>query len=68
MAAMTTDRSNTHLAAAVDQALDIHHELGPRAAASFLAEQGAGFALTCRVLAEPERRRGRALDLPPSER
>jgi hypothetical protein len=50
MAAMTTDRSNTHLAAAVDQALDIHHELGPRAAASFLTDQGASFALTCRVL------------------
>jgi hypothetical protein len=56
---MTTDRLNTDLAAAVDQAAAIHIELGPRAAAAFLEAQGAGFALICRVLEEPERRRAR---------
>jgi hypothetical protein len=48
------DRPNTELAAAVDHALtmdDVH------VAASFLAVYGAGFALICRVLAEPARRR-----------
>jgi hypothetical protein len=54
---MTTDRQNTDLAAAIDQALHIQLELGSRAAATFLEEHGAGFALICRVLAEPERRR-----------
>lgn len=63
---MNTDRPNTTLAAAVDLALDIFVELGPRAAAMFLADRGASFSLTCRVLAEPERRRTCTLDLPPS--
>jgi hypothetical protein len=46
-------RPNPHLAAAVDQALVLAVEQGARAAAHFLEEQGAGFAVTCRVLAEP---------------
>jgi hypothetical protein len=37
---------------------------GRKAAADFLEGQGAGFAVTCRVLTEPSRRR--AVDLPPS--
>lgn len=48
------DRPNTELARAVDEALtmdDVH------AAAAYLVDHGAGFALTCRVLAEPARRR-----------
>lgn len=49
-AGMTTDRLNTKLAAADDQAEVIRIELGPRAAATFLEAQGAGFALICRVL------------------
>lgn len=54
---MTTDRPNTDLAAVVDQALAVALEQGARAAAHFMEARGAGFALTCRVLAEPERRR-----------
>lgn len=61
---MTSDRPNTILAVTVDQALDIYCELGRHAAAAFLESHGASFALTCRVLAEPERRRVRAIDLP----
>jgi hypothetical protein len=61
-----TGRPNTDLAAAVDQALALAIEQGARAAARFLEGQGAGFALTCRVLTEPERRRTRTLDLPPA--
>lgn len=64
---MITHRSNTLLAAAVDQALNISLELGQRAAASFLIDQGAGFALICRVLTEPGLRRKPSLDLPPPE-
>lgn len=77
---MTSDRPNTDLDAVVNQALTIIIEDGPRAAAAFLQQQGAGFALTCRVLAEPSRRRpvcqigrvdelrhrARAVDLPPA--
>lgn len=53
-------RPNTGLAATVDQALDLAEEQGARAAAAFLTARGAGFALTCRVLAEPARRRPRS--------
>lgn len=60
-----TDRPNTDLSTAVDQALAMLEQQGARAAADFLKARGAGFALTCRVLAEPERRRRRTLDLPP---
>jgi hypothetical protein len=59
----TPDRPNTELAAAVDRALLLAAEQGARAAAAFLEQRGAGFAVTCRVLAEPSRRR--AIDLPP---
>lgn len=52
-----TDRPNSSLAAAVDQALAVADEHGAQAAARFLTDRGAGFALTCRVLAEPMRRR-----------
>jgi hypothetical protein len=54
---MTTDRPNTDLAAAVNEALAVQLEHGRETAARFLMSQGAGFALTCRVLAEPGRRR-----------
>ena len=50
-------RPNTDLAAVVDPALALAEKQGTRAAAAFLIARGAGFALTCRVLAEPERRR-----------
>lgn len=62
--AMPTDRPNTDLSAAVDQALAMADK---RAAADFLTKHGASFALTCRVLGEPNRRRAAPLDLPPSE-
>lgn len=48
------DRPNTELAHAVEHALTMDDV---RAAAAFLAGHGAGFALTCRVLAEPTKRR-----------
>jgi hypothetical protein len=51
---MPTDRPNIELSRAVDHALTM---ADVRAAAAFLADQGAGFALICRVLAEPARRR-----------
>jgi hypothetical protein len=38
-------------------ALLLVERAGVRLAAQFLARRGAGFALTCRVLAEPARRR-----------
>lgn len=53
------DRPTTDLAAAVDQALAVLEQNGARATAAFLEERGAGFALTCWVLAEPARRRSR---------
>jgi hypothetical protein len=62
---MTTDRPNTDLAAAVDEALAAQLELGTRTAAAFLEANGAGFALICRVLAEPGRRRAVDLSPPP---
>jgi hypothetical protein len=57
-----TDRANTDLAAVVDQALAIALEQGRGTAARFLTDHGAGFALTCRVLAEPAQRRARSGD------
>jgi hypothetical protein len=54
---MHTSRQNIEFAADVDQALALAKERGVRAAAAFLADHGAGFALTCRTLAEPARRR-----------
>jgi hypothetical protein len=62
---MPTDRPNTDLAAAVDQALTM---ADVRAAAAFLADHGAGFALICRVLAEPKRRRAEATTAAPAAR
>jgi hypothetical protein len=54
---MSTDRSNTDLSEAVEVALAMVDQHGVRAAAAYLADHGAGFSLTCRVLAEPARRR-----------
>jgi hypothetical protein len=54
---MTSDRPNTDLAAAINEALAVQLEHGRKTAARFLMSRGAGFALTCRVLAEPGRRR-----------
>ena len=51
---MELGRPNAELAAAVEHALAMDDV---RAAAAYLAEHGAGFALTCRVLTEPLRRR-----------
>ena len=55
---MPTDRPNHTLAAVVDHALTI---ADVRAAAAYMADHGAGFALTCRVLVEPARRRPGAM-------
>ena len=58
---MPTDRPNTILATAVDQALnmaDVH------AAAAFLASHGAGFALICRVLGKSARYRAATTEAP----
>lgn len=54
---LTTTRSNTDLAIAVDPALLLAQTKGAWRAAAFLEANGARFALTCRVLAEPARRR-----------
>ncbi|MFC5548210.1 hypothetical protein [Massilia aerilata] len=54
---MTTDRPNSRLSADVELALTLAKKTGVRAAARFLEKRGAGFALICRVLANPERRR-----------
>lgn len=51
------DRLNTELASAVDAAINLAEQQDVRTAADLLADHGAGFALTCRVLAEPARRR-----------
>jgi len=59
------DRPNTELASAVDEALNIDDV---RTAAAFLVSRGAGFALTCRVLAEPARRRAAATTTAPAAR
>lgn len=59
---MPTDRPNTALARAVDHALSMDDV---RAAAAYLADHGAGFALICRVLAEPARRRAQAVAAAP---
>lgn len=58
------DRLNTELAAAVDAAIVLAEQQDVRTAAAFLADHGAGFALTCRVLAEPTRRRAAAVPRP----
>lgn len=52
-----TDRKNTNLAHIVDLTPDVEIELGARAAAHFLEQRRVGFALICRVLGEPGRRR-----------
>lgn len=57
---MTTDRPNRTLSADVELALLLVDLVGVRLAARFLARRGADFALTCRVLAEPARRRAAA--------
>jgi len=57
---MTSDRKNSDLAIAVDLALLLVETKGIERAAAFLTARGAGFALTCRVLAEPARRRALA--------
>lgn len=54
---MITDRPNIQLSAVVDQALDLAEQKGVRTAAAFLTQYGADFALICRVLQEPTRRR-----------
>jgi bacterioferritin-associated ferredoxin len=51
---MLVDRPNVELARAVDHALTMKDV---RAAAGYLADCGAGFALICQVLADPARRR-----------
>jgi hypothetical protein len=61
---MTTDRPNTALAAVIDQVLA--EQTDARAAAALLLEHGATFALICRVLAEPERRRAVETTLAPA--
>lgn len=58
----STDRPNANLAQIVDQALAVCLEHGRETAARFLMSRGAGFALICRVLAEPGRRRAFSLD------
>jgi len=63
IARMDNDRPNTELAAAVDHALTMEDVRG---AVAYLADHGPGFALICRVLAEPTRRRSRFVDLPPA--
>ncbi len=54
---MSSDRLNRRLSADVDLALLLVDLVGARVAARFLAARGADFALICRVLAEPARRR-----------
>jgi hypothetical protein len=61
---MDIDRPNRVLSADVDLALMLFAQIGRHAAAAFLASRGAGFALTCRVLADPARRR--AVKSPPA--
>lgn len=63
---MPTDRPNTELAAAIDAALTVALEHGQHAAARLLLAHGVGFALICRVLAEPERRRAPRAVLAPA--
>jgi hypothetical protein len=63
---MYTDRPNRVLSADVDLALMLLDQVGVHAAAAFLASRGAGFALTCRVLVEPARRRAGAMTAAPA--
>jgi len=58
---MIPDRPNTELARVVDEALAMVDRC---TAAAFLAGHGAGFALICRVLAEPARRRAATMGAP----
>lgn len=51
------DRSNTKLAAAVDETLAILEQKARKASADHLMKHGASFALTCRVLTQPQQRR-----------
>lgn len=59
---MPTDRPNSTLSAAIDHVLA--EQRNPHDAARLLLKHGAGFALICRVLAEPARRRA-SVDLTP---
>jgi hypothetical protein len=61
---MPTDRPNRTLSTDVELALFLVDRVGLRAAAQFLEARGAGFALICRVLAEPARRRAAELPAP----
>jgi hypothetical protein len=54
---MISDRPNRTLSSDVELALLLAEQVGVHAAARFLMKRGAGFAVTCRVLAEPTRRR-----------
>jgi hypothetical protein len=54
---MPADRQNSRLSADIELALALAETAGVHAAAKFLTKRGAGFALICRVLAEPTRRR-----------
>jgi hypothetical protein len=60
---MLPDRPNSDLAAAVNHALTLIDRI---AAAHFLEARGAGLALICRVLMEPERRRPRPQEIEPT--
>ena len=62
---MNEGRPNVELAQIVDHALTMGDV---RTAAAFLVEHGAGFALICRVLAEPARRRTPAVPAAPAAR
>ena len=62
---MPADRPNTDLARAIDEALTMDDV---RAAAAFLADHGAGFALICRVLGKEARRRPAAMTAAPAAR
>lgn len=54
---MRSDRPNRRLSSDVELALALAERAGVRIAARFLAKRGAGFAVICRVLADPARRR-----------
>lgn len=51
------DRPDSRLAADIELALLLAERAGVRLVARFLTRRVAGFALICRVLAEPARRR-----------
>jgi hypothetical protein len=54
---MNADRPNRTLSSDVELALILAERVGVQVAARFLTKRGAGFALTCRVLGDPDRRR-----------